>query len=161
MKLLLALLLLLSLNKRWYLSNHIRGRTHVGRCKLSRCGSSALTATLGNESLSMQICAHYWHARVFTHLWRVSLQFSWKSYPWRSTVTNSTRHAKIGAYALVAHDILLRNITELSMVRRGETCMRSEFLLKRSFTTAETTTLLSLTWWQLGWVRCITCSCVI
>ena len=72
----LLILLLLSLDKRWYLGDHISRWTGSLRGELARCGRGALATSLGNETLGMQVCAHYWHARVLTHLWWVALELA-------------------------------------------------------------------------------------
>ena len=158
---LLALLLLLSLNKWWYLCDHVVGLTDIVWCELSRCSCGPLATTLRNESLSMQISAHYWHARMLAHLRRITLQLRRKSYSRWSTITDAARHSQIRSNAFVSHDILLRNVAKLSVVRRREARMRRKLLLERSFATAKTTTLLSLPWCKLSWVRCVTCACVV
>ena len=70
---LLLVLLLLTLDERWYLRDHIRGRTRVlGRKLPGGCGR-ALASTLRDEALGVQLRAHNRHARVLAHLGRVAL----------------------------------------------------------------------------------------
>ena len=128
-ELLLALLLLLPLDEGGDLGDHISWGTDIGRRQLPRSGSRSLGTSLGNEALGVQVCTHDGHARMLTHLRRVSLQFGGESNSRRPIVSNASWHSKIWPNALVAHDILLRNVAELTVVGCCEAGMRSEFLL--------------------------------
>lgn len=98
---------------------------------------------------------------MLAHLRWVALQLRRKSHSRWSTITDTSRHSQIWSNAFVSHYILLWNITKLSMMRRSKTCMRCKLLLERCFATAKTTTLLSLPWCKLSWIRCVACACVV
>lgn len=69
----LALLLLLSLNERRNLSNHISLLSPIRRCQLSWSSWTCLTSSVWYESSSMLIRTHNWHTWVFIHLWPIPL----------------------------------------------------------------------------------------
>ena len=98
---------------------------------------------------------------MLAHLRWIALKFAWKTDAWGSTITNSSRHTKIRPDTFITHDILLRDVAELTMMWCGKSWVRGKLLFQRSFTTAEATTLLSLSRRHLSWVWCVACPCVI
>ena len=109
----ILILLLLSLDKWGNLRDHI-WRWRI-RSDLTRCSRRALASTLRDKSWStMNLCTHYRHAGVLIHCGLlVLLKLAREAYSWRSALTNSS---KIWADTFITHKILMRNITELSMM---------------------------------------------
>lgn len=161
MEFLLVVCLLLALDKRRYLGNHIRGRTPIRRCQLPTSSRGSLSTTLRNKALSVQIRTHDGHTWVLTHLRWIALQLASQAHTWRTAFDNTTGHSQVRADTFVAHYVLLRNVTKLSMMTAWKTCMSSKLLLKGSLAASETTTLLALSGGQLGRVRCVACTSVI
>ena len=112
-------LLLLSLNKRRNRHNIGGGGWGWSSSYLQARCIRPLASSLRDQSLMHSLGSiHYWHASMLAHssnalVW-VVLKLACQAHTWRgSFVLHAT---KIWSYALVAHKILLRDITKLSVM---------------------------------------------
>ena len=125
---LILILLLLSLDEWGNLRDHIwRGEIRID---LTRCCRRALPSTLWNETTAtMALCTHYRHTCMLIHCWLwVRLKLIRETYTWRTTFTNAS---EIWSDSFVADQILMRNITKLSMMLLITKVAIVEFLFQR------------------------------
>ena len=125
---LILILLLLSLDEWGNLRDHIwRGEIRID---LTRSRRRALPSTLWNETIAtMALRTHYRHTRMFIHCWLwVRLKLVRETYSRRTTFTNAS---EIWSDSFVTDQILMRNITKLSMMLLITKVTIVEFLFQR------------------------------
>lgn len=115
--------LLLSLYEWWNLSDHIL--VVSSRWYEAWYSWLTLSTSLCNESSTSSIwCIHYRHTSMFTHRWLLThLKFACQWYTRWSTLTNA---AKVWSYSFISCQILMWNVTELSLML----CIRETVIVK-------------------------------
>jgi len=148
--------LLLSLYEGWNLSYHIgiRSRSWYE----SWHSSLSLAPTLCNESsITPTRCVHHWHTCMFAHRWlRPHLQFTGQWHARWSTFSNAS---EVCPYSLITLQILVWDITELSLMLCIRETVVVKFTLQWWFPLTKTSWLLSRTWLQLDTIRRGYCWC--
>lgn len=130
---LVMILLLLPLNEWRNLCYHISWGTYSsGNTTWNLSGGSGLTlaASLRNKPMRVLRSAHDGHALVFTD-WRL-LELTGQRYTLRFLLlfaVSSLDSTEVWSDALVSHQVLLGNVTKLTMVRVGSKLTMIELLL--------------------------------